>query len=49
MNTAKQHAKLIKTMTKADVCLTRQQARKLIRKAEKIQAKLEDDSSSAQT
>ena len=41
MNPAKQHAKLIKTMTKADECLDRKTARKLINKAQKIQAKLE--------
>jgi len=41
MNPAKQHAKLIKTMTKADECLDRKTAQKLIKKASKIQAKLE--------
>jgi hypothetical protein len=41
MNPAKQHAKLVKTMTKADECLDRKTAQKLIRKAEKIRAKLE--------
>ena len=41
MNVNKQHAKLIKTMTKADECLDRKTAQKLIRKAEKIRAKLE--------
>ena len=41
MNPEKQHKKLIKTMTKADECLDRHTAQKLIRKAEKIQAKLE--------
>mgnify|MGYP000471393058 CR=1 FL=1 len=40
MNTAKQHAKLIKTMTKADECLDRKTAQKLIQKANKIQNKL---------
>jgi hypothetical protein len=43
MNTEKQHAKLLKVMTKADHCVSRKQAQKLIRKAEKIQTKLEDD------
>ena len=42
MNPAKQHAKLLKTMTKADECLDRKTAQKLIRKAEKIRAKLEE-------
>ena len=42
MNPAKQHAKLIKTMTKADECLDRKTAQKLIRKADKIRAKLEE-------
>jgi len=42
MNKHKQHLKLIKTMTKADVCDNRQQARKLIRKADKISKKLSD-------
>jgi len=42
MNPAKQHAKLVKTMTKADECLDRKTAQKLIRKAEKIRAKLEE-------
>jgi hypothetical protein len=41
MNPAKQHAKLVKTMTKADECLDRKTAQKLIKKASKIQAKLE--------
>ena len=41
MNPTKQHAKLIKTMTKADVCLDRQTAQKLIKKADKIRAKLD--------
>ena len=40
MNTAKQHAKLLKVMTKADECLDRKTAQKLIQKANKIQNKL---------
>ena len=40
MNPVKQHAKLIKTMTKADKCLDRKTAQKLIQKALKIQNKL---------
>ena len=41
MNKLKQHAKLLKVMTKADECVDRDTARKLIRKSEKIRAKLE--------
>ena len=41
MNPTKQHAKLIKTMTKADACVDRHTAQKLIKKADKIQAKLD--------
>ena len=44
MNPDKQHKKLVKTMTKADECSTREQARRLIKKADKIQAKLQRDS-----
>ncbi len=40
MNPAKQHKKLLKTMTKADECVDRNTAQKLIKKAEKIRAKL---------
>ena len=43
MNIIKQHAKLLKTMIKADECLSRKQAQKLIRKAEKIHTKLEQE------
>jgi hypothetical protein len=42
MNPAKQHKKLVKTMIKADECLDRKTAKKLIRKAKKIRAKLEE-------
>ena len=42
MNPAKQHLKLVKTMTKADECLDRKTAQKLIKKANKIQHKLEE-------
>jgi len=42
MNVKKQEAKLLKTMTRADVCASRKQARKLIRKANKIQRKLKE-------
>ena len=41
MNITKQHAKLLKTMTKADACVDRHTAQKLIKKASKIQAKLD--------
>jgi hypothetical protein len=41
MNPQKQHAKLLKTMTKADQCVDRKTAQKLIDKAEKIRAKLD--------
>ena len=42
MNKDKQHKKLIKTMTKADACVDRHTAKKLIIKADKIRAKLEE-------
>jgi len=41
MNLLKQHAKLIKTLVKADECVDRKTAQKLIKKADKIRAKLE--------
>jgi len=41
MNVKKQEAKLLKTMIKADDCVDRNTAQKLIRKADKILAKLE--------
>jgi hypothetical protein len=41
MNIIKQHAKLLKLMVKADECLDRKRAQKLIRKADKIQARLD--------
>jgi len=41
MNIIKQHAKLLKLMVKADECVDRKIAQKLIRKATKIQAKLD--------
>jgi hypothetical protein len=40
MNPIKQHKKLLKTMTKANECVDRNTAQKLIKKAEKIRAKL---------
>ena len=42
MNLAKQYKKLIKTMTKADVCVDRSTAQKLIKKADKIHTKLKE-------
>ena len=41
MNKDKQLKKLIKTMTRADVCLDRKTAQKLIIKANKIRARLD--------
>ena len=41
MNPEKQHKKLLKTITKAHYCEDRETAQKLIRKSEKIRAKLE--------
>ncbi len=41
MNLQKQYAKLFKTMTKADQCVDRKTAQKLIIKADKIQSKLD--------
>jgi len=41
MNPEKQHKKLLKVYEKANDCDSRKQARKLIKKAEKIQDKLE--------
>ena len=40
MNTEKQHAKLLKLQTKAEGCLSREEAQKLIRKADKAHKKL---------
>ena len=42
MNPAKQHAKLFKTMLKADECVDRNTAQKLIKKADKIHNKLKE-------
>lgn len=41
MNVKKQQTKLLKTMVKANDCVDRQTAQKLIKRADKIQAKLE--------
>lgn len=40
MNIDKQHRKLLKTFSKADQCLDRKTSQRLIKKAEKIRAKL---------
>ncbi len=40
MNLEKQHAKLIKLQTKAQTCLSRDEAQKIIRKADKAQSKI---------
>ena len=42
MNVKKQEAKLLKTMIKADACLERDTAQKLIKKADKIHSKLKE-------
>ena len=41
MNLKKQLQKLVQTFTKAEACLERDTAQKLIRKADKIRSKLE--------
>jgi len=43
LNPAKQHKKLIKLATKAENCISRDQAQKIIKKAEKAQLKLSAD------
>ena len=40
MKLEKQHAKLIELQSKAEACLSRDEARKIIRKAEKTQMKI---------
>jgi hypothetical protein len=40
MNTVKQHSKLLKLQEKAETCLSREEAQKLIRKADKAHKKL---------
>ncbi len=40
MNIEKQHAKLIKLQTKAQTCISRDEAQKIIRKADKAQSKI---------
>ncbi|WP_320668180.1 hypothetical protein [Prochlorococcus sp. MIT 1307] len=40
MNETKQHAKLLKLQAKAENCISRKEAQKLIRKADKAHQKL---------
>ncbi len=40
MNEKKQHAKLLKLQAKAEQCLSREDAQKLIKKADKAHSKL---------
>ena len=40
MNLEKQHAKLIKLQSKAEACMSRDEAKKIIRKADKAQFKI---------
>ena len=42
MGSAKQHAKLLKLQTKAEICLSRKEAKEIIRKADKASRKLSD-------
>ena len=46
MDLAKQEKKLLKVEQKAEECLTREQAQKIIRKAEKAQRKINDAAAS---
>ena len=41
MNLAKQHRKLHKLLSKAEICLTRDEAKKILKKAAKTQRKIE--------
>lgn len=43
MNKAKQHRKLAKILSEADVCTSRKQAQKLLKKALKVDRKLNED------
>ena len=45
MNPQKQHAKLLKLQTKAETCLSREEAQKIIRKANKASLKLKSKES----
>jgi len=40
MNPSKQHAKLLKLQAKAEVCLSRKEAKKIIKKSDKAKIKL---------
>tara|TARA_Y100001968_G_C19111406_1_gene597367 strand:+ start:391 stop:519 length:129 start_codon:yes stop_codon:yes gene_type:complete len=40
MNPTKQHSKLVKLQAKAEQCITREEAQKLIKKSDKAQRKL---------
>tara|TARA_Y100001968_G_scaffold299538_1_gene310287 strand:- start:993 stop:1121 length:129 start_codon:yes stop_codon:yes gene_type:complete len=40
MKFGKQHAKLIRLQSKAESCLSREEAQKIIRKADKAQSKI---------
>ena len=40
MNSDKQHAKLLKLQAKAEACLSREEAQKIIKKSDKAQNKL---------
>tara|TARA_B100000700_G_scaffold325130_1_gene433050 strand:- start:274 stop:402 length:129 start_codon:yes stop_codon:yes gene_type:complete len=40
MNPEKQHAKLLKLQSKAQMCLSRKEAQNIIKKSDKTQAKL---------
>ena len=42
MNPAKQHRKLHKLLSKAEVCLTRDEAQKILKKAAKTQRKIDE-------
>ena len=43
MNKAKQHRKLAKILSEAGVCTSRKQAQKLLKKALKVDRKLNED------
>ena len=47
MNPAKQHRKLHKLLSKAELCLSRDEAQKILKKAAKTQRKLEHGAASA--
>ena len=46
MNPAKQHRKLHKLLSKAELCLSRDEAQKILKKAAKTQRKLEHGAAS---